>query len=210
MRYKEHLVVLSLLTGCVTYDPYTGEQKVSDSTKGAIIGGIAGAALGNQVKGNRKTRDQAMVAGAALGALAGGAIGNNIDKQEAKLRQQLQATGVSVSRNEDQIVLNMPGNITFEKGSSAIRPGFAEILNSVALVLKEYKKSNVEISGHADSKGSMETNQLMSQQRANAVAAYLRSRGIAGHRLTAVGYGKSQTLGSDAESRRVEITINNT
>lgn len=207
---KKQLVFLSLLTSCMTYDPYTGEQKVSDATTGAIIGGVAGAALGNQVKGNRRTRDQAMAAGALLGAGIGGAVGSNIDKQEAKLRHELQATGVSVSRSGDQIVLNMPGNITFTRGSSTIQPGFADILNSVALVLKEYKKSNVEIAGHADSKGSMQTNQLMSQQRADSVAAYLRSRGIAGHRINAIGYGKSQSLGSDEQSRRVEITLNNT
>ena len=50
------ILIFLLLTACMTYDPYTDEQKVSDSTKGAIIGGVAGAVLGNQVKGSRHVR----------------------------------------------------------------------------------------------------------------------------------------------------------
>src|SRR6516225_5522340 len=79
------------VAGCYTMDPYTGEKKVSDTTKGAGIGALAGA---------------------GVGAVAGGAVGNYMDRQEAKLRAQLQGTGVSVSRNGDNINLIMPGSIT--------------------------------------------------------------------------------------------------
>lgn len=206
---KIGLIIGSLLvTSCMTYDPYTDDQKVSNSTKGAVMGGIAGAILGNQVKGNRHTRNNAQIAGVALGALAGGAIGNNMDKKEAALRHKLRNSGVGISRNGDEILLNMPGNITFDSGSSTIKPEFSEILANVAIVLKEYSDSQVEISGHCDNWGNIESNQVLSQQRANAVASYLRMKGVNGSRITATGYGKSSPTSTDkAQNRRVEIMI---
>lgn len=202
------VIVLSFsLCSCMTYDPYTGEQKVANTTTGAVVGGLAGAALGNQVKGNRRTRDQAMIAGALLGAAAGGAVGNRMDKQEADLRHRLQNTGVSVIRQNDQIILRMPGNITFETASASIRPDFMEVLDSIAIVCKEYK-NDIEVAGHADSVGSIAANQALSQQRADSVASYLRQKGVSGSRLHAVGYGKSRPISNnDAENRRVEITL---
>jgi outer membrane protein OmpA-like peptidoglycan-associated protein len=201
------LVYLMLpLTGCMTYDPYTDEKKVSGSTKGAIIGGLAGAALGNQVKGSRKTRDQAMVAGALLGMAAGGAIGNTLDKRDAELRQKLRGTGVRVVKGEGgQIVLEMPGAITFPRGSALVGAEFREVLGSIAQVVKHYKGTEVEVAGYADSKGRMEANQALSQSRANAVASVLRAYGVSSNRIVAVGYGEG---GSSDYDRRVEITLN--
>ena len=201
------------INSCMTYDPYTDEKKVSDSTKGAVIGALAGAALGNQVRGNRHTRDNAMIAGALLGAGVGGAIGNSMDKQEAALRHKLRGSGVSITKHGNQITLNMPGNITFQTGKATILPEFEDVLDSVASVIKEFKNTNVEISGHADDRGRIEANQALSQQRANAVAAYFRSKGISPGRLTAVGYGKSNPIadnsseGGRSQNRRVEIVL---
>ena len=196
------------LSSCMTYDPYTDEQKVSNSTTGAVIGGLAGAVLGNQVKGSRHVRDNAMIAGGLLGAAAGGAIGNQKDKQEAALRHKLRGTGVSVTKSGRQIILNMPGNITFDSGDATIRPEFEDVLDSVASVMLEFKNTTAEISGHADKRGSIETNQILSTQRANNVASYLRSKGISGSRLYATGYGKSSPSGSEnTANRRVEIRL---
>lgn len=205
-------VLLSLagslvLTSCMTYDPYTDEKKVSSATTGAVIGAVAGAVLGNQVKGSKVDRERARIAGAALGAAIGGAVGQSKDKKEAALRQRLRNTGVAISKSEDGISLVMPGNITFDVGSAQIKPEFADVLNSVAIVLKEYKNSAIEISGHCDDRGNMERNQLLSQQRANAVASYLRVKGVRGSRITAIGYGKSSSTGSRDMDRRVEIQI---
>ena len=66
-----------------------------------------------------------------------------MDNQEAKLRQQLQNTGVSVTRVGDNIILNMPSNITFDTDQSDIKPGFYGVLNSVALVLPRLTASTV-------------------------------------------------------------------
>lgn len=203
------LFISMLTASCMTYDPYTDDQKISNSTKGAIIGGVAGAILGNQVKGSRHVRNNAQIAGVLLGATAGGFIGNNIDKKEAALRHRLQGTGVRIRKDGDRLTLETPGSITFDTGSSMLNPEFTDILDSIAIVLKEYSSSSVEVSGHADERGSMEANQLLSTQRANAVASYLRTHGVKSSRITAIGYGKSAVLGrgNNAQSRRVEIQI---
>jgi len=203
------LLLFLFTTSCMTYDPYTDEQKVSDSTKGAVIGAVAGAVLGNQVKGSRHVRDNAQIAGAVLGAAAGGLIGNQMDKKEAALRHRLQGTGVRIHKEGDRLILVTPGSITFDTNSSEIKSEFSDILDSIAIVLKEYSSSPVEISGYCDSRGSMEANQLLSTQRANAVASYLRTHGVSGSRITAIGYGKSNThgRGDNQQSRRVEIQI---
>ncbi|HDZ39421.1 MAG TPA: glycine zipper 2TM domain-containing protein, partial [Marinobacter sp.] len=101
------------LAGCMTYDPYTGEQKTSDATKGSIIGAIGGAAVGAATS-SKSDRGKGALIGAASGAAVGGGIGYYMDRQEAMLRQRLEGSGVRVVRNGDQIELIMPGNITFE------------------------------------------------------------------------------------------------
>src|SRR5262245_27022509 len=98
-----------LLTSCQTQNPYTGEQQTSKTAKGAGVGAVAGALIGALAGGSRKSA----LIGAGVGALAGGAVGSYMDAEEKKLRQQLSGTGVSVTRSGDNLILNMPGNVTF-------------------------------------------------------------------------------------------------
>jgi outer membrane protein OmpA-like peptidoglycan-associated protein len=202
-----------MVAGCQTTDPYTGEQKTSNTTKGAAIGAGVGVAIGlltGDSSSERKKR--ALILGGA-GGLAGGAVGNYMDRQEAKLRQQLQGTGVSVTRSGDNIILNMPGNVTFKTNSDDINASFYQVLNSVALVLKEFDKTVVDVAGHADSTGPDDKNMALSQRRAGSVSTYLSSQGINAQRLIAVGYGETRPIASNdtaegrAQNRRVEITL---
>ena len=205
--------VAAFVAGCSTTDPYTGEKKVSDTTKGAGIGALAGAAVGALTGGNSQDRRKRALIGAGVGALAGGAVGNYMDRQEAKLRAQLKGTGVSVTRNGDNISLVMPGNVTFATGSSDLNAGFFSALDSVALVVKEYDKTIIDVAGHTDSTGSAQKNQVLSEQRANAVAQYLRTKGVSDQRIAAAGYGSTRQVASNdmpegrQQNRRVELTL---
>ncbi|MDX5299806.1 MAG: glycine zipper domain-containing protein, partial [Gammaproteobacteria bacterium] len=137
---KKSLIAAGLtlaLSGCMTYDPYTGEQKTSNATVGTAIGAVAGAAIGAATS-SKKDRAKGALIGAAAGGAAGGGIGYYMDRQEAQLRAQLEGTGVRVVRNGDEIQLVMPGNITFDTNQSNIRPSFYSVLDSVGLVLKEF------------------------------------------------------------------------
>ncbi len=209
------VISLSLLSACTTFDPYTGEQKTTNTAKGAGIGaGIA--AVVSYIKNkdaSSSDRRRRMLKAAGIGAIAGGGVGYYMDMQEAKLRKQLRDTGVSVERDGNNINLIMPGNITFRSGSAAINDSFFDVLNSVALVVQEYDKTIVAISGHTDSVGSSSSNQVLSEQRARAVANYLRTRKISDARFEVIGLGENYPIADNstaqgrAENRRVELTL---
>jgi outer membrane protein OmpA-like peptidoglycan-associated protein len=130
-----------------------------------------------------------------------------------KLRKQLEGTGVSVTRDGDNITLNMPGNVTFGVDSQNINADFYEVLNSVALVLNEFDKTFVEVAGHTDSSGSESYNQALSERRAGSVSAYLKSQKVVADRFIILGAGESSPIASNSTeagrqaNRRVEITL---
>ncbi len=202
-----------VLGGCMTYDPYTGEKEVSKTTKGAGIGAATGAIIGLISGDSSSERKRRAIQLGVAGGLAGGAVGNYMDRQEAKLRAQLQGTGVSVTRSGDNIILNMPGNVTFATNSADINANFYPVLNSVGLVLKEFDKTVVDVAGHADSTGDEAKNLDLSQRRAGSVSSYLAAQGVNAQRLITVGYGEGRPVASNdtpegrAQNRRVEITL---
>ena len=201
------------LSACTTTDPYTGEQKVSNTAGGAAIGAGVGAVAGLLIGNNPVQRRNAALIGAGVGALAGGAIGNYMDNQEAELRAQLQGTGVSVTRVGDRIVLNMPSNVTFATDQDQVIPPFYPTLDSVALVLRKFDKTLIDVDGHTDSVGNAGYNMDLSNRRANSVANYLAGRGVDPRRMSAMGYGLERPIASNAsemgraQNRRVEIAI---
>lgn len=205
--------ILVLNLSCVTQDAATDEKEVSSTAIGAAAGAVVGVIAGNQVKGDKDAKRRAQATGALLGAAIGGGIGNYMDRQEEKLRQKLRSSGVSVTRKGDEIVLNMPGNITFDQGKSTIKEDFHGVLGSVGEVLKEFDKSDVKVTGHTDNRGNAQANQTLSENRASAVSLYLQSKGVAGKRLSTAGFGSSQPVGDNktdegrSQNRRVEIVL---
>jgi outer membrane protein OmpA-like peptidoglycan-associated protein len=195
---------------CTTVNPYTRESQTSKAVKGAGIGAAAGAVVGLLTKGDKL--ENALI-GAGVGAIAGGGAGYYMDVQEAKLRQRLEGTGVSVTRLGDNITLNLPSSITFALNSADLNAQFYSALEGVGVVLKEYNKTVVEVAGHTDSSGSDQYNQALSQRRAQSVAGYLGSQGVKSERLITVGAGESHPVASNdteqgrAANRRVELTI---
>ena len=201
------------LQACTTVDPYTREEKTSSATKGAAIGAAVGAVLGIATSKDKKKRKERALKGAGIGAIAGGGVGYYMDVQEAKLRQQLENTGVSVTRDGNNIILNMPSNITFAVDRSDVNPNFVETLGSVGLVLKEYKSTMIEVAGHTDSTGSNSYNQQLSLQRAHSVSNVLIAKGVQSVRIDNVGYGEMRPIASNSsaagrqQNRRVELTL---
>lgn len=201
------------LAGCTTINPYTGEQQTSNAASGATIGAIGGALIGLATGDTAEERRERALAGAGIGALAGGSVGYYMDVQEAKLRKKLRASGVSVTRVGDRIILNMPGNITFATDSARVKSSFLPILNSVAEVLKEYEKTMIQVAGYTDSTGSERYNMLLSKQRAQSVANKLVGYGIQAVRIDTVGFGEANPVASNntaagrAQNRRVRLTL---
>ncbi len=196
----------ALLSACVT-DPYTGEERASKAAKygagAAAVCGLIGAADSGKHARN-----------AALGCgIIGAGVGAYMDAQEAKLREELQGTGVSVAREGDNIRLIMPGNITFETDSYYLRSDFYPVLNSVGQVLSKYADTTLRVSGHTDNTGSHQYNQTLSEKRARSVADYLATREVAGTRMLVEGRAFDDPIADNSsaagreQNRRVELYI---
>ena len=206
---------LSFLSGCETFDAYTGEKKTSSTAKGAGIGAGIGAVLAylSNKDESSKTRKRKVLQAAGIGAIAGGGIGYYMDSQEAKLRETLRNSGVSVERDGDNINLVMPGNITFVTNGHDVNADFYEVLDSVILVLQEFNQTIIVSAGHTDSKGSTDYNQALSERRASSVAKYLLSKGVVEARIETVGFGEGTPIADNATAegralnRRVELSL---
>lgn len=207
------VIAAGLAAGCQTTDPYTGETKTTSATYGALIGAGAGAAVGMISGRDAKQRRQRALIGAGVGALAGGAVGAYMDKQEDELRKVMRDSGVTVTRKGDDIILNMPGNITFRTDSADLNSQFYKVLDGVAQVAKKYDKTIIEVAGHTDSTGTAEYNKGLSQRRATSVADYLMTRGVAQVRIMTAAGGEDHPIASNATeqgrsaNRRVEVTL---
>ena len=212
MRVFMVVVLSTVLGACTTLDPYSGESKTSKATKGASIGAIAGAVIGAATS-SKSDREKGAIRGALAGAATGGGIGYYMDRQEKALRDRLAGSGVQVAREGDNIRLVMPGSITFDTGQSSIRSNFYNALDSVALVLAEFKDTTIKVAGHTDSTGGADLNQRLSEQRASSVASYLINQGVVSGRVNAVGFGyrypvaDNNTASGRQANRRVELEL---
>ena len=208
------LAGLVALGGCTTTDPYTGEVVRSNTRTGALAGAAGGALLGYLTNTNKgeEGRTNALI-GAGVGALGGAAVGAYMDRQQADLRRELAGTGVSVTRQGDNIVLNMPSDVTFAVDQSDVQPQFFDTLGRVAQTLNQYPQTVIDVVGHADSTGADAYNQTLSERRAVSVANYLVSRGLLRDRLFVAGRGETQPIASNAteqgraQNRRVEVVV---
>lgn len=203
-----------VVAGCTATDPYSSAPRRNNTGTGAIVGAVAGGLLGYLTNTNdsEEGRTNALL-GAGIGALAGAAVGNYMDRQQAELERELSGTGVGVAREGDTLILRMPSDVTFGYDRADIEPQFYPVLDDVAAVLARYDRSIVDIIGHADSTGSDEYNQGLSERRASSVAGYLLNRGVIRERLYVAGMGERAPVADNSTeagrrmNRRVEIVI---
>ena len=194
------------VTACTT-NPYTGEEQASKAATYGAGAAVACALIGS-IDSSKHARNAALGCG-----LVGAGVGAYMDVQEAKLREELRGTGVSVSREGDNIRLIMPGNITFETDSYNLRSNFYPVLNSVGTVLAKYKDTTLRITGHTDNTGSKAYNQTLSERRARSVADYLATQDVSRSRAFVEGRSFDQPIADNktasgrAQNRRVELYI---
>ena len=210
-KFATALIIATLPLAACTTNPETGNKRISKTVIGGAAGALGGYLLGDLIGGRRDRTEK--ILGAGIGAVAGAGAGYYMDEQEKKLRRQTAGTGVGVTREGDELVLDMPSEITFATGSANLDPAFRATLEKVAQTLTEYEKTYVDVMGHTDSTGSDAFNQTLSEQRSSSVASYLTQKGVQSARLATKGYGESQPRASNtteegrAANRRVEIRL---
>ncbi len=198
----------------------TGCSSMTQTGKGALIGGGGGAAVGAGIGaliGGGKGAGIGSAIGAAVGAGAGALIGNKMDKQQKQLEEEL-GSQAKVEQTTDQnglqaIKVTFDGGILFPTGKYTLNPQAQADLSRFAVSLKENPGTNVQIYGFTDNTGSFAVNQRLSGQRADAVMSYLANSGVSPTRLSAEGIPMADYVASNdtpagrAQNRRVEIYI---
>jgi outer membrane protein, ompA family len=199
-----------LLTGC---------SSMTNTGKGALIGGGGGGALGAGVGaliGGGKGAAIGSAIGAAVGAGAGALIGKKMDKQAAQLKEQLANADVETVQDDrglQAIKVTFPGGILFPTNGTTLSANAQTELAEFANSLKQNPNTNVQIYGYTDNTGSMAANTKVANGRAAAVDSFLANSGIAPTRLQAQGIpmanyvASNDTAAGRAQNRRVEIYI---
>lgn len=199
-----------LLTGC---------NSMTNTGKGALVGGGGGAALGAGIGaliGGGKGAGIGSAIGAAVGAGAGALIGKKMDNQAKQLEAQL--PNADVERVEDQnglaaIKVTFPGGILFPTNGTTLSASAQTELAQFAASLKQNPQTNVQIFGYTDNTGSLAANTKVADGRALSVDRFLVDSGISPTRLTYQGIpmanyvASNDTAAGRAQNRRVEIYI---
>jgi OmpA-OmpF porin, OOP family len=101
--------------------------------------------------------------------------------------------------------------VHFDFAKAKIRPEDMPVLDEAAQILSAHPDMKVEVNGYTDAIGSEAYNLRLSKRRANAVVAYLESKGIASDRMIPQGFGKTNFVATNktaegrAQNRRVEL-----
>ena len=192
-----------LLSACAA-DGTVNQNVAGGAAIGAIIGAVTGAVIGDR---------KGAIIGAGVGAVAGGAAGAYLDQQQKELERNLEGTGATVTNTGEELLVNLPSEITFDVDRAVIKPEFREPLARMAETLVQYESSAVDVIGHTDNTGSEAYNEELSQRRADSVAGFFVQRGVIRERILAYGEGESRPVATNetkegrARNRRVEIKI---
>lgn len=199
----------TFLTGCNSVKNANNTQKgaVVGATAGAVLGGV----LGNNV-GNKSNSALGAVLGGVIGGTAGAVIGKNMDKQAQEIQTALPGAQVERVGEGIKVILN-ENTVNFAFDSSELTSTAQSNLDKIVRVFKQNPKTHIMIYGYTDSVGRDEYNMKLSRSRANAVKAYLGSKGIGARRITAQGMGEADPIAPNdtkegqAKNRRVEFGI---
>lgn len=207
-KHAKPLVILLILAmttftwGCES-STNAGRGANIGAASGGIIGGIIGSRHGNFVQG--------ALIGAVVGGAGGALIGNYMDKQAAEIGHDIK--GARVVREGEGIRVIFDSGILFSTGSSTLTSTSRYEIDKLARILNRYHDTSLVIEGHTDNTGYRDSNQMLSEKRADSVANLLKTYGVSRQRLSPVGYGDSRPIETNntewgrKQNRRVEVVI---
>ncbi len=136
-----------------------------------------------------------------------------IRKQFAQVETMFTRNEARVYRESNDVVLRLVG-LSFDVGQASIEPKNFQLLTKVQGAIRTFPDSKLIIEGHTDSHGSDTSNYALSQQRAEAVKAYIiANMRIDSSQVSAVGYGETKPIANNetvegrARNRRIDIVI---
>jgi len=159
----------------------------------------------------RGPRGPGAVIGGVAGAAVGGGIGNYMDRQAAEMKRKLPEA--AIARQGDKLYVALSSGILFDVDKDQVKPSARDQVGRAAEVLVKYPDTYVTVEGHTDSSGSAGHNQKLSERRAAGVRDLLVSGGVAASRLAVRGYGETDPVADNAtpdgrqSNRRVQLEI---
>ncbi|HUQ53176.1 MAG TPA: OmpA family protein [Gammaproteobacteria bacterium] len=133
------------------------------------------------------------------------------EERSRELERELE--DLEARNTEDRGLVLTLGDVLFDTGTATLKPGAATTVDRLAQFMRDYPERSVRIEGHTDAAGSDETNQALSERRAQAVRDALVMRGLPAERIGTMGYGEARPIaGNDSpggrqQNRRVEIVV---
>ena len=206
------LSALLILSGC---------GNMNNATKGGLLGGGGGAALG-ALAGYLIGKD---AKGAAIGAAVGGAVGTGAGVIIGKKMDKAKAAAEAVKNAQVEAIKDANGlqavKVTFDSGilfatnksdlNAAAKTSLQKFANDV---LKANPDIDVAIVGHTDNTGTDAINNPLSEKRAQSVEAYLKQCGASASQIKSVGgAGSTQPVADNStaagrqQNRRVEVFL---
>jgi outer membrane protein OmpA-like peptidoglycan-associated protein len=204
MRYLFFVPALLLII-------FSSCKSLNNTQKGTAIGVAAGGAAGALIGGGGKSSVIGALIGAAVGGGAGYLIGNNMDKQAKAIKQAV--PDAQVERVGEGINMTFNSGLLFKINSGMLSDSAKYNLDRIAAVFNDYPETVILVEGHTDNTGTVQYNIDLSKLRANTVADYLISKGVAKDRFDIKWYGEDQPKypnDTDANrklNRRVEVGV---
>jgi outer membrane protein OmpA-like peptidoglycan-associated protein len=188
------------------------------TASGTVAGAGAGAALGAVIGGLIGHDGKSAAIGAAIGTAVGGGAGALIGRKMDKKAEELAALNAKVETVTDAngleaIKVTFDNGILFATNKATLSAQSQKELKEFAAKMADMPDTDVTVYGHTDNTGSAEVNEKLSTQRANAVAGYLQSCGIASSRIKSEGKSFTMPVADNAtkegraQNRRVEVYV---
>lgn len=214
MRKKNGLMAVILSAAIVL----SGCSSMSKTAKGGMIGAGAGAALGAGVGAligkNAKSAAIGAAVGTAVGATTGVIIGKKMDKAaaQAKAIEGARVDSIRDANNLKALKVTFDSGILFDTNKSTLSDNAKAALTKFSKILVDNPTMDIAIMGHTDNVGSLEVNQKLSQDRAQAVATFLKFKNVSTTQFKEiVGKNFSEPIADNktkvgqAANRRVEV-----
>jgi outer membrane protein OmpA-like peptidoglycan-associated protein len=212
---KSNVVVA--ITLCISI-VLSGCSSMSNATKGGLFGGGAGAAVGAGIGAliGKSTKSAAIGAGigTVVGATTGVIIGKKMDKAAAQAAaiEGARVDSIRDANNLKAIKVTFDSGILFQTGKSTLNTASKDALTKFARILIANPTMDITIMGHTDNQGTLEVNQKLSQDRAQAVANFLQTQNVTATQFKDI-LGKNfaepvadnKTATGRAANRRVEV-----
>ena len=183
----------------------------SNAVKGGVIGGVSGGVVGGVIGNQLGNTALGAIIGAAVGGTAGVLIGSYMDRQAEEMRNDI--AGAKIERVGEGIKITFDSGILFETNSANLQTEAKTNISKLATILAKYPDTDILVTGHTDSDGTEEYNQILSEKRAKSVSDYTMGKGINSSRFSMIGLGENEPVASNETvdgkqlNRRVEIAI---